>query len=196
MGKWRRPRKAGRPAPQARVTYDDRVHGRFVLGWEWSHGDYSYLTFVSSFTGNVICTASYVREWWESLTPMAKHNVQRSLVEKALSSRGSAAAGPSASDADLAAAFPTLHEFLTLPTLSDGTPRQTSTLLLFTDGGLWKAVLNERDAELSLWATAESLQGLYAELEARLTAPVVDWRSKPRLGGPGAVRGVDRKPRG
>lgn len=193
MSKKRRPRKAGRPAPQARVVYDDRVYGRFVLGWEWSFGDFTYLTFVSSFTGSVICTRTLWREWWQGLSPMAKHNVERSLVEKALSSRGPSAARAGASDADLAATYPTLHEFLTLSALSDGTPRQTSTLLVFTDGGLWKAVLNERDGELSLWATAESLQGLLVELESRLTAPVVDWRSKPRLNGQPPARGVDRK---
>lgn len=192
----RRPRKAGRPAPQARVVYDDRVCGVFVLGWEVSFGELTYLTFVSSFTGNVLCTATYVREWWEGLTPMAKHAQEKSLVEKALAARGPTSAASHAHDADLAASAPTLHEFLTLSSLPDGRSRSVSTLLVFTDGGLWKAVLNERDAELALWATAESLQGVLAELEARLTAPCVDWRPQRRTGASGGPRGVDRKPRG
>lgn len=196
MSHKRRPRKAGRPAPQARIVYDDRVFGVFVLGWEVSFGEFTYLTFVSSFTGNVVCTRTLFREWWEAQTPMAKHAVEKSLVEKALASRSPASAGASAHDADLSGSCPTLHEFLTLSSLSDGKPRSTSTLLVFVEGGLWKAVLNERDAELALWATSETFQGLLAELESRLSAPVVDWRPGRRQSGSAAPRGVDRKPRG
>jgi len=191
-----RPRKAGRPAPQARRVYEDWVHGVHVHGWEYSSGDLTYLTFTRHHTGSVVCTATYIREWWEGLDPVRKSEAKTSLVEKALASRSAVGSRGGATDSTLRESAPTLHEFLTLCELSDGRTRSTSSLLVFTEGGLWKAVLNERDAELSLWATAESLQGLFLELETRLTAPAVDWRPSRRPGGVQARQGVDRKPRG
>lgn len=186
-----RARKLGRPAPQARRVFEDWIRGVHVYGWEYSHGEYSYLTFTSCFSGGVVATRTLPRDWWEGLDPMRKHEVEKSLVEKALASRGPQGAGVRAHDADLAGTCPVLHEFLTLTQLPDGRVRQTSSLLVFVEGQVFKAVLNERDTELALWATSESLQGLFAELEARLNAPIVDWRPQKRQSAPAGGKGVD-----
>jgi hypothetical protein len=177
-------------------VYEDWVFGVHVYGWEWSSGDITYLTFVRAYSGSVVCTASVIRDIWDGSTPVAKHVHNQSLVAKALAARAPAGVGASAHDADLAAAYPTLHEFLTLSVLPEGGSRSTATLLVFVDGGLWKAVLNDRESGLQLWASGESHQGLLAELESRLTAPVVDWRVQRRTSDPVQPRKVDRKPRG
>jgi hypothetical protein len=171
---------AGRPRTPSRLVYDDWVHGVHVRGYQTDTPEISYIVYVRSWTGSVICTTHYVREWWDHLMAKEKHDAQSSYVQKALAGKAGTSPGAAASDASLAAACPALHEFLTLSVLPSGAARTTSTLLVFVEGGLWKAVLNERDAGLSLWATAESLQGLWDELEARLTAPAVDWRPSRR----------------
>jgi len=187
---------ARRPTPHARVVYEDWVKGVRVRGYQSDIGYMSYLTFVKVYSGSVLCTLSLIREWWCALAPKQQAEIKSSYVQKALASHGRSGGGGMASDADLAASCPALHEFLTVSRLPDGTSRQVSTLLVFTEGQLWKAVLNERDGDLSLWATAETLQGLWHELEARLTAPVVEWRHKKPQGPSRGSQGLDSKRQG
>jgi len=196
MSRGKARRDAGRPRTHARLVYEDWPGGVWVRGWERSFGEWTYLVYVRVFGGTTLCTRTLLTEWWSQQMGDKKNATHATYVSKALSKAAGPGAGPMASDSDLAATCPALHEFLTLCELSDGRTRSTSSLLVFTEGGLWKAVLNERDAELSLWATAESLQGLFLELETRLTAPAVDWRPSRRPGSVQARQGVDRKPRG
>lgn len=185
---------AGRPRTPSRLVYDDWVHGIHVRGYQTDSVDVVYIVYVHAFTGSVLCTTHYVREWWDNAMAKDKTEIQSSYVQKALAAKAPAGKGSGASDSTLEASCPALHEFLTLSALPGGATRTTSTLLVFCDGGLWKAVLNERDAGVCLWATAESLQGLWDELEARLTAPVVDWRQQRRPAALPAQKGkLDKK---
>lgn len=173
-------KEAGRPRIPSRRVFEDWFDGVRVVGYEWALGDIVYLLYLRGYRGNVLATIHYPKEWWDSLSHPAKMEKHSSYVQKALGSRSAAGKGAAASDASLDASCPALHEFLTLCQLPDGTVRCPSTLLLFTEGGLWKACLHERESGLNLWATAEDLQTLWAELEARLTAPMVDWRPSRR----------------
>jgi len=78
----------------------------------------------------------------------------------------------------LSKACPALFEFLTVAELPGGEVRQTSTLTIFTEGGMWKACLNERDSEATLFGSGENLESCLDNLEERLKAPHVDWRRK------------------
>jgi len=186
---------ASRPAPHARLVYEDWVRGVRVRGYQREYGSLVSLTFIRVYSGSVLCTCTLEREWWCALAPKQQGEIKSSYVQKALASHGAVGSGPMATDADLSASCPALHEFLTLSVLPGGVVRQTSTLLVFTEGQLWKAVLNEREGDLSLWATAETLQGLWHELEARLTAPVVEWRHKRPVAVQNPSQGVDRRSR-
>lgn len=73
---------------------------------------------------------------------------------------------------------PALFEFLTVGELPGGEVRQTSTLTIFTEGGLWKGCLNERDSEATLFGSGDTVEACLKNLEERLTAPHVDWRRK------------------
>lgn len=185
---------ASRPRTPSRLVFDDWVFGTHVRGWQYDTPETCYLVYSRSWSGSIVCTTHFVREWWDSLMGDKKSEVQRSYVQKALQAKAPSGKGSLASDAALAASCPALHEFLTLSVLPDGTPRTPSSLCFFSDGGLWKAVLNERDTGLTLWATGESLPQLWEELEARLTAPVVDWRPGRQLKPEKSpARGVDKK---
>jgi len=196
MSKLKARKDAGRPRIPSRLVFDDWLYGIHVRGYQTDLGEVSYIVYVRSYTGSVVATTHFVREWWEHLMAEKKSEIQRSYVQKALGSKAPAGAGSGASDSTLAQACPALHEFLTLCQLPDGTARTPSTLLVFVDGGLWKACLHERDAGLNLWATGESLAQLWEELEARLTAPVVDWRASGRTPVPQpAKKAVDKRRR-
>lgn len=84
--------------------------------------------------------------------------------------------------------FPTLLEYLTQTTWDDGSPRQTSTLLIFVDDGVLKACLNDRACERALWVASGTLSGAIAELDESLADPHAPWRASR----PGKGRGKSR----
>jgi hypothetical protein len=79
-----------------------------------------------------------------------------------------------------------LLEHLTETQYSDGSERQTSTLLLFVEDGLWKARLADRAAGEQLWLSGATLGQLMDTLEDALTTGNADWR--PLQGQPGQQR--------
>jgi hypothetical protein len=88
-----------------------------------------------------------------------------------------------ASDPWLKKDMPAVHEYMTVGELEGGETRQLSSLTIFCEGGLWKACLSEKDAEMNLFASGASLEACLANLEERLTAPHVDWRRRGGAGG-------------
>jgi len=92
--------------------------------------------------------------------------------------------GGKANDAVLAKKLPALYEFLTENTDDEGNERQTSTLLCFCEDGMFKVMLNDRDAGQTLWASGGSFETALEALEVMLQAPNAPWRvSGPPKGG-------------
>jgi len=90
--------------------------------------------------------------------------------------------------AEWGAQFPALWEYLTSDKYPDGGKRQTSTLLLFVDGGEFKAALRDRDTGHTLWVTSATIEDALIDLEASLTSESPQWR-KSEYGG-GAKKGA------
>jgi hypothetical protein len=86
-------------------------------------------------------------------------------------------ASHAATDKEFAKDHPAICEFMTLRKDDSGTIRKTSSLLIFCEDGQWKACLSEREEELTLWASADSLAGLLEALEATLQSPTPQWRT-------------------
>jgi hypothetical protein len=78
----------------------------------------------------------------------------------------------------LLAKFPTVGEFLSMSQWPDGSPRETGTITLLFDSGQVKAAVNDRDANVSAFVSAESLTGLFKALEEGLTEGRLIWRAK------------------
>lgn len=76
--------------------------------------------------------------------------------------------------------FATLHtclaEYLTSEAWEDGSARITSSLLIFVEGGLYKACLNDRALERTGWATGPSLEACLASLDAAIASDGIEWR--------------------
>lgn len=73
--------------------------------------------------------------------------------------------------------FPGLSEFLGATIYPDGTDRIPGTIALFVAEGKWKAALNDRDQEMSLYVSGDSPQSVLEALEKQLTKEEADWRS-------------------
>lgn len=102
-----------------------------------------------------------------------------SAISKALGGAVRGASEPAAVDPALAKAYPVLSEFLTSHEVVDGKPRQTSTLIMVCEEGLFKAGLRERDRDVSLWVSAPTWGGVYQAMEKALNEPQVAWRRSP-----------------
>lgn len=82
---------------------------------------------------------------------------------------------------------PTVWEFLTLQKWPDGKPRQTGSILFFLDGAGVKVRLMDNDCEQCAFGVIDTAEGLWASVEAMLTAVSTDWRPVAK-GGSGRAR--------
>ena len=97
------------------------------------------------------------------------------LKKREVKSSSSGAAGSPEAD-QLSSALTGLWEMLCSTRYPDGSPRASSTLLVFVESGQVKACLNDRDQGMSAWVTASSLWGALAALESGIQGDSLDWR--------------------
>lgn len=96
--------------------------------------------------------------------------------------------GTSANADGLRHGYPLLADHLTATQYEDGGPREVSTLLVFSQDGLWKCCLRDRQEGRCLWAAAPKWSDLFDVLEAALGDPMAVWRDDRLAGAPAAGR--------
>ena len=79
-------------------------------------------------------------------------------------------------DFEDAVRWPALQEFLCVAVWPDGSSRTTGTITVFVDEGKLKACLNDRAQGLVAFRSAESVLGLFDQLEGLLRGTSGDWR--------------------
>jgi len=79
-------------------------------------------------------------------------------------------------DAGFALRYPALFEFLAEPEWAAGEPRETGTMLVFVEEGVFKARMNDRDGGRVAFYGSDSFQGLLEGLERKLKTDELDWR--------------------
>lgn len=84
-----------------------------------------------------------------------------------------------AADEAFAKKFPAVWEYLTAPAYPDGEARDLSALTVFWEEGVCKMVLNDRDNERSMWASAPTFQECLLSLNKRLSGADEPWRRSP-----------------
>jgi len=73
--------------------------------------------------------------------------------------------------------YPSLWEHLACTTYPDGSPRQTSTVIIVADGNVWKGCLSDKDNGRVAWKNGGSLDELLQLLElVATTEDPRDWR--------------------
>jgi len=108
--------------------------------------------------------------------------VAKSKLQELLSKAKTTGLGQAANDVPFATEYPILHELMTSLSADGKAKRQTSSLTVFTQDGMWKACVVEKDNDVSLFGSGETFFGAVANLEARLDAPIVDWRDRAPRG--------------
>ena len=120
------------------------------------------------------------RSVWEDLSYAQKEDLIMGWIKAVRRPDDGSGSGGAAVDPLWVSEFPALHEYLSLGTNADGTPRRTATLTLFTEHGSWKCFLNERDAGASLCASGDTVSGALSALEVMLEAENTPWRFSER----------------
>ena len=97
--------------------------------------------------------------------------------------------GPrSLTDPAFASQYPLLWSYVTQNKWEDGTPRQTASFLVFSDDGVLKMMLRDREAGLCLWVAGATVMGLFDAVEGALGDPKADWRQDRAAAGQTAKR--------
>lgn len=91
--------------------------------------------------------------------------------------------GVAAADPGFAAEYPCLYEQLSCIVWDDGSPRETSTLMVLCEQGVFKLGLNDRASLRSTWVSGDTLNAALEALESGLSSGRVEWRSKSQTSG-------------
>ncbi len=81
--------------------------------------------------------------------------------------------------------LPAITEFLTAIVWDDGTPRLRGSLILFSEEGLWKLCLSDKDSGRVAFVTAQTPVEVFGAAEKGLAAGSLDWRASKSAGGRG-----------
>ncbi len=103
----------------------------------------------------------------------------KSVLSKLLPIKYGGAKGLKSKDENLAKRCPFLFALMTELLDDADKARQPCSVVIFAEDGLWKGCLSEKNLDMNLWASADSLVGVLEALELRLNADVIEWRSKP-----------------
>jgi hypothetical protein len=84
--------------------------------------------------------------------------------------------GGAAKPGQLGEVAPALVEFLSAGLWDDGGKRETGTVMLMVDSGVWKAWIHDRDSKRSCFVTAATPEGLLGVVEEVLANGAGEWR--------------------
>jgi hypothetical protein len=122
---------------------------------------------------------------WRLMSPEEREGFAMVVLKRPGGDGAGKGKGKGNVDKAFAEKYPYLWAFLSAAAWEDGTPRQTSTLTLFADGGVWSAAFTDRDTDQTCWGSALTLDDLLAGLEGRVQE-AGSWRK--RKGKPGAQK--------
>lgn len=74
--------------------------------------------------------------------------------------------------------YDTLWEYMTSKEWDDGKPRESSTLLLFFEDGLFKVCLTDRALKQTAWASARTPEDALVKLNDGIREGEIDWRKQ------------------
>jgi hypothetical protein len=94
--------------------------------------------------------------------------------EKAASNQASTSVVPGGGD--WSKWWPNVVEFLCRSRWEDGASRETGTLMIFCEGGAWKAWLHDRDLEEGAFLSAQTPEELLQLCDEGIGSGKLDWR--------------------
>jgi hypothetical protein len=83
---------------------------------------------------------------------------------------------PAGLDKEWSGWYPVLMEFLTATAWEDGAARQTGTVLLFAEDGVFKACVKDRDGQRVSWLSGGTMDDLLSAIDLGLREDSLVWR--------------------
>lgn len=163
------------------VTYQLRCERSPAPSWvEWLDTD----------TGQVVAVRVLEGLCYGDVLEILRREEMGRYLKKVAAENGEAKKRSLAKDKETAEAWPALFEWMTTEAWEDGTVRETSTLLVFVEDGLWKCCFSDRDGSRRLWVSGGTLATMLGALDASLRTGEGDWRAiRPFEGGRGKGKG-------
>lgn len=134
------------------LAFTDNADSRYLWGSSWKSEDFPF--------------------------PLALHkeSFMGSFLGRAKAAKQAKGKAASVTDKEFCSLYPALGEFLFAVVDDEGKPRQTATLMIFADGGLVKALLNDRSSQQTLWAQGATLEESLNDLDRRIQDDTSAWR--------------------
>ncbi len=110
------------------------------------------------------------------------------MLQKGDSRKVSGQSASSLDGGEWAGSFPGLWSHMTQVRWEDGSARQPSSLLIFEQDGMLKAMLRDKSAGLCLWVAARSVPDIFCALEGGIMDADTEWRQDRTETGQSAKR--------
>lgn len=130
------------------------------------------------FSGIPLCSWVVMPWDWNAMSEEWEGGVMSKFLKRLKETVNKGPGGPAAVDPEWSKKYPAIVEYMTLVQDDDKNERETSTLLIFAEAGVWKACLGDRETGYTLWASGGTVEELLESLEAILQSPRPGWRLK------------------
>lgn len=135
-----------------------------------------------TWTGRVrVCRLIPADLWWAMSTTQRRQIVASAFKRPGEGMPKDGDAPAPVADKDFAREAQTVLDYMTQPAWPDGSKREKSSMIVFSEDGVFKVCLSDKETGYVLWASASTFWGLLEALEGRLTEGSPDWR-KSRAG--------------
>lgn len=131
------------------------------------------------------CSLQCLEEWFSSCSYLEVY-MGKASWDNVFGGTTPASTTAAVEDPAMAEMYPTLCMMMTETPVLSGKKRQTCTLALVAEDGMFKAGLRDRDRMMSIWVSSPTWEGLWDALESALTQEPPPWRkidpkyAKPR----------------
>jgi hypothetical protein len=127
-------------------------------------------------TGRLYDCTFLASEWVRAFDPTQWEDYCLSFLNRQRVADSSGETGGTLTDREFADTYPALVEYLSARVFPDGTRRETSTMTVMVENGLFKVCLSDRQLGQVLWASSSTYSDLLLVLEAMLEGSNADWR--------------------
>lgn len=121
------------------------------------------------------CGYPFNARWYRGASDMALARRAEAVANKGMQ--------VASAEAEFVQHFPTVWEYLTETTFTDGSKRLTSSLNIFFQDGVCKISIRDKEAGEILWASADGPMSALKVLEGMLVSGEAEWRKDAFAGG-------------
>lgn len=193
---WARSRERREPSKARQEVLVEPARVR-TLGYRWStemgrvelpcgriyrvlyciYDNLAELVVIRQLDGQIVAKQPYSRVAWIVRSSDDMHEDCMSFLTKQAEKDARSAASASRDGMKFQERFAAIVEWTTSTEFPEGGERQTATVMILSEDGVYKCCLNDRQNSRSLWVSGPSLLDALDALEAILRAGTGEWRA-------------------